>query len=509
LSRARGALDEAAEKHSAAVGELSGRRESLDQAVKQAADLEASYLNSLESLRKAVPGADPDREDDEILSGLAAAREQREKEAREARDLAEAVRGQATAARAGLEQRRKSLDERRRRLDGERLEADRIEARCRTSLGALPKFARPAGDVTSEEIPALVAAIRARRGEVEVEQAEHDRLRNDVAALEAELRALRGRWEREVDAPLRHVERELAVLRERLVDALPLTANVKADVERPAGDLAVLTSWAENLERSCRDILDALGRELDELSRTMERETRRVGEILSGGDVESAEALSEEIGRTKERMRQAEDVREKAMAQVPLAARLDRVLDRGRRAVATLRELKGLLADGQFVGHVIERRQRDLLAVATGILDSMTGGRYGFAADFQVVDRSTQQPRSTKTLSGGESFLASLALALGLVEIAGRAGGRLDALFLDEGFGALDGQALDEALTALERRASPDRLVVVVSHLKAVAERIESVLLVTRTPAGSRARWIDGTERGEIVAREIESGLLV
>src|SRR5438132_3569262 len=57
---------------------------------------------------------------------------------------------------------------------------------------------------------------------------------------------------------------------------------------------------------------------------------------------------------------------------------------------------------------------------------------------FEIVDRLTGLPRGVKTLSGGETFLASQALALGLVELAGRGGGRLDSLFLDEGFGSLD-----------------------------------------------------------------------
>ena len=158
---------------------------------------------------------------------------------------------------------------------------------------------------------------------------------------------------------------------------------------------------------------------------------------------------------------------------------------------------------------MIERRQRLLLAVASETLGAMTGGRYAFSADFQVVDNLSGHPRSTKTLSGGETFLASLALALALVEIASRAGGRLDALFLDEGFGALDANALDEALGALERRASQGRLVAVVSHIKGVAERIETVLEVTRRPQGSVAMWSEGAARDGMVDRELEAKLLV
>jgi len=91
---------------------------------------------------------------------------------------------------------------------------------------------------------------------------------------------------------------------------------------------------------------------------------------------------------------------------------------------------------------------------------------------------------------------------------SGRSGGRLDALFLDEGFGSLDANALDGALGELERRASGGRLVAVISHLRAVAERIETVLSVASTPAGSEAHWITGPEREAVVRAELEESLL-
>ena len=118
----------------------------------------------------------------------------------------------------------------------------------------------------------------------------------------------------------------------------------------------------------------------------------------------------------------------------------------------------------------------------------MTAGQYGFTKDFAIVDRRTATARTPDTMSGGETFLASLALALGLVELAGRSGGRLQALFLDEGFGSLDPDALDQALTELERRADTGRLIAIVSHVSAIAERIDQVLQVTKTPRRSEVQ---------------------
>jgi exonuclease SbcC len=97
-----------------------------------------------------------------------------------------------------------------------------------------------------------------------------------------------------------------------------------------------------------------------------------------------------------------------------------------------------------------------------------------------------------KTLSGGETFLASLALALGLAErvaalaAEGRAGDALESLFLDEGFGSLDADALDQVVDALDELHGGQRMVGVVTHLQALAERLPARVEVRRTDDGSR-----------------------
>jgi exonuclease SbcC len=81
-------------------------------------------------------------------------------------------------------------------------------------------------------------------------------------------------------------------------------------------------------------------------------------------------------------------------------------------------------------------------------------------------------------------------------------------LFLDEGFGSLDADALDDALGELERRAQAGRLVAVVSHIRAVAERIEDVLQVTQELDGTEVRRVSGAEREAFVEEEVEERLL-
>jgi exonuclease SbcC len=170
---------------------------------------------------------------------------------------------------------------------------------------------------------------------------------------------------------------------------------------------------------------------------------------------------------------------------------------RGRRE--SLEEVTRLLGDGHFIKWLVERRQQLLLVVASEIFAGMTGGRYRFAADFTVIDGRTGIARNPRTLSGGESFMASLSLALGMAEIAARSGGRIDSLYLDEGFGALDPNALDEAITALELRARSGQMILIVSHVPAVAQRIERVLEVRPETAGSDAVWLDDEDRESLL----------
>ena len=107
--------------------------------------------------------------------------------------------------------------------------------------------------------------------------------------------------------------------------------------------------------------------------------------------------------------------------------------------------------------------------------------------DLDVLDRSTGQWRDVTTLSGGESFLASLALALGLSDVVQARSGaiRMDAMFIDEGFGTLDDNALRNSLQVLSELADGRRMVGIISHVRELEERIEKQIVVSKTPRGS------------------------
>jgi exonuclease SbcC len=150
---------------------------------------------------------------------------------------------------------------------------------------------------------------------------------------------------------------------------------------------------------------------------------------------------------------------------------------------------------------VLAARLEQVAEVAGRRLQGMSGGRYTFLhSDAQarhgargglgldVFDEYTGSRRPTKTLSGGESFMASLALALGLADVvtAETGGVRIDTLFVDEGFGTLDAQALDSVMTVLDELRRGGRTVGVISHLEELRARIPTRLEVVAGRKGSR-----------------------
>lgn len=146
----------------------------------------------------------------------------------------------------------------------------------------------------------------------------------------------------------------------------------------------------------------------------------------------------------------------------------------------------------------------DVTRKANVRLKVMSGGRYELSRkqgrddarkkgglDLEVFDSYTGQSRPANTLSGGETFLASLSLALGLADVVQEyAGGiHLDAMFIDEGFGTLDSESLDLALKTLTKLQTKNRLVGIISHVGELEERIPAKLRVTKTECGSKAAF--------------------
>ncbi|MDE3095396.1 MAG: SMC family ATPase [Chloroflexota bacterium] len=169
-------------------------------------------------------------------------------------------------------------------------------------------------------------------------------------------------------------------------------------------------------------------------------------------------------------------------------------LQEKRERSALYGELGRLLRADNFQAFVIEEAMQALADSASRHLATLYD-QFAITVDggeFQVIDHwQADQVRPARTLSGGETFVASLALALALSErlpeLRSKTAAVLESLFLDEGFGALDPEVLEVVISALEGLRSEERMVGIITHVPELARRIESRIEVSKSPAGSTA----------------------
>ena len=151
-----------------------------------------------------------------------------------------------------------------------------------------------------------------------------------------------------------------------------------------------------------------------------------------------------------------------------------------------------------YFERIIRRANIRLKMMSDGQYEFVRAGgagdkRHLTGLDLSVLDHYSGTERPVSTLSGGESFMASLSLALGLSdEVQASAGGiRLDTMFVDEGFGSLDSETLEKAIRTLTELSEEDKLVGIISHVEALKSRIDHQIVVTKDrDAGSRATVI-------------------
>ena len=155
-----------------------------------------------------------------------------------------------------------------------------------------------------------------------------------------------------------------------------------------------------------------------------------------------------------------------------------------------------------FENYILQYYFSRVIAAANLRLERMSDGRYLLRGKIEsvgntksglglrVLDANTNQEREVSSLSGGETFVASLSLALGFADVVQAESGsvRVDAMFIDEGFGSLDEDTLRRALTTLENLTGGDRLVGVISHVAELRDYIEPRIAVEKTMRGSRVR---------------------
>lgn len=345
-----------------------------------------------------------------------------------------------------------------------------------------------------------------------------DRATRTLAELEEELtQARQGR--EAADGHRREALGRLETHREAVAQAEARTGECMKELGEA---LAEARFWdRRDFERACmaREDQERIEREVREHAEALAAaEDRHRRALAQAGDAPSPDlpvlqgALDralQEVRTVGERLGRAQSDRENlARLQSALSAKQAETAERERRFAIVGRLAR--LARGEEGARVSFERfvqgaiLDEVLASASQRLLRMSKQRYGMrrasgpgdlrrasGLDLEVTDTHTGRARAASTLSGGEGFQASLALALGLSDVVQRhAGGvRLDTVFVDEGFGSLDQEALDLALRTLDELKQGGRLVGIISHLEEIKQRIPARLEVVPGPDGSRATF--------------------
>ncbi len=311
------------------------------------------------------------------------------------------------------------------------------------------------------ELTAARAAERAQALSVEAQRHATTALRREQERLTHQLAGLAGqlghRADELADPTLRSLD---ALVRERLGTAQAAAASAQAAATQAQAD-AVRAQQALLIDFSPNTDLEA---DLRAARSTADRAAAAVAE------------LERRLG---------------------VAAALATQLENATAEQQVCHQLADDLTPSRFLRFLLDEERTRLAALGSERFEQLSGGRYRFSDDgtFEVVDLANAEVvRKAETLSGGETFLASLALAIALAEIVTGRGGRLDAFFLDEGFGSLDPEHFDLAMEGLERLVidAPNRLVTVVSHVPEMRERLEDLIILDKDPQSGSTRVVRG-----------------
>lgn len=377
---------------------------------------------------------------------------------------------------------RAALDEREDRLRALKIGADETRQRLAARIDA----AHQAAADRQREIDAARSTYQALDKRKTAAQSAVDAAQKQLAALEKDLRAQTEAFEQKRAA---HGFEDEASYR--------LAKRTNADIER--------------LDREIRNY--------DEQKRTLAAQTHELEDKLSGRQRTDLAALQNRRAAALDRQAKAENAEKAMVRKLTLHESAEREI---RQANAAIQKKRGKwqiiqelytccagIAAGNprakltFEAYVQQYYFRFVVAAANKRLTRLTDGMFTLRVmreaanrvsqsglDLEVLDRSTGQARDVSTLSGGESFLASLALALGLSDAVQSQSGqiRMDAMFIDEGFGSLDENALRSSIDVLLELADGKRLIGIISHVQELEERIDKQIVVTKTPNGSTVR---------------------
>jgi exonuclease SbcC len=384
----------------------------------------------------------------------------------------------------------------------ERIEQDLAGLRTERS-GSLSMFeAAFGGELPAhpiDEVEARLQELRSRRARAEEAEAAAKQARDEAVRVREASRDLVARAAATVGA-LRGLP--LPTLLRRARQWIPHLEAPPAIVAPIPGEPGPALEAARGMAGGVRDLVETLTADAVEARSSLEAVLQRAREQLPAGMPKTMVSDLDDLllaARTaaKDLVAEAEGAKkdaERLAQQLTERKELEQEV-RGRAAEAAVyHALAGELRADRLITFLQGEALELLAAAGSERLLFLSQGRYRLAFEgdeFYVEDRQNgDERRSVRTLSGGETFLASLALALGLAaqiqSLAVTERARLQSLFIDEGFGALDPESLEVATEALSQLGSQDRMVGVITHVSELAERLPVRIEVRKLPGGSR-----------------------
>ena len=378
---------------------------------------------------------------------------------------------------------------------------DARDEASKAAAGAKAAFAAALADVPDElrvaealeaEAAQLSATLDQGRASHDIAIVEERRTSDALKAAELSLGHLHQVSETRRQEARHYAEAFTAALTAAHLDAIAYDV-AKADIEQLAGVVEQIDAHAQNLtaaqDRLNRANTSVIGVErpdlgaardhLLEAEAALDLAVERV--TTQGVALQQAEATHQAVSIRRAELEQAESA-------YGVVGALAQLADGGNAQKLRLRDYAIAATFDQVLGAANVRFARMSRNRYTLLRKLEVGdGRFRSGLEIEVYDVHTDQRRDAHTLSGGEGFLASLSLALGLSDIVqAEAGGvKLDAIFIDEGFGHLDNETLDVALATLRDLVGRDRAVGVISHVDVVKDQIPQGFDVIRQARGS------------------------
>lgn len=336
-----------------------------------------------------------------------------------------------------------------------------------------------------------------------------DELEHAVLAIEradAEVTAVKERLTHVRKASMSAADRKTRAEEagERALTALDRARDAVAAMEPPVPtrrDPAV--DWAGLLDWRARQLATLTGEDT-ELAERFDVLTAERERLLAELSEEAAKVGIDDLGDDPKvsvatTLTRVQSELERQRADLDRKRGLEATRERVATDKAQYDEVARLLRSNNFQQWLIEEALVGLVDFANAELAQLAGGAYSLVVDggeFEVIDhRNAEARRSVKTLSGGETFLVSLALALALAErvVATSAVGtpHLESMFLDEGFGTLDSETLETVAAVVQELGSGERMIGLVTHVRELADQIPVRFEVRKLPDGSTVTRVD------------------